>query len=322
MGGSGRYDGLPAPERHFVKKSRFQHPLERRINHLWQAFLVYFFIVLFWALPLPAASAVGGWIGRTLGPRLGISRRARKHLSFVFPEKSDAEKDIILHDMWENLGRVTAEAPHVRELGRLERIDVSGEEHLQAALATKRPIMMISGHFANWEIAPIIMMALGCPIAGVYRRPNNPYVDYLIKRMRRPISPALFNKGAEGARGLMRWLREGKAVGLLVDQKMNEGVAMDFVGQPAMTGTAPAQMALMTNALILPAYVVREKGCRFRGVICPPIDLPTEGTREEKAMVITARINDFLSEHIRRYPGQWLWLHRRWIESGYRGQKV
>lgn len=296
-----------------MKKSRFQHPVMRRINHLWQAALAYFFVGVFWILPLPVASHVGGWIGRTLGPRLGISRRAWKHLTYIYPEKTDIEKKQIIVDMWDNLGRTIAESPHIAELGKLDRVTIEGLEHVEAAKSSGRSAMMLSGHFGNWEIALMVVSVLGMPVSGVYRKPNNPYVDALIRFLRRDVAVELFPKGPDSVRSMMRLLREGKNVGLLLDQKLNEGIELDFAGKPAMTGISPVQMAIMTNAHLMTGYVIREKNCHFRVVFLPPLEIPATGSVEEKAIALTAMVNKILTEHLHRYPGQWLWLHRRWI---------
>ncbi len=296
-----------------MKKSRFQHPVMRRFNHLWQAALVYLFTLLFWALPLEAASGLGGWIGRNIGPRLGISKRARKNLDYIFPEKTDFEKKEIIAEMWDNLGRVTAESPHLATLRHPKYTTVEGGEYLERETDEIKPIMMLSGHFANWEMGSVVAGARGHPLAIVYRRPNNPYVDRLVRWMRLTVTEAVFTKGPEGARGMMRWLREGRTVGLLVDQKMNEGVEMPFVGKPAMTGIVPAQLSLMTGALMLPIAFRRVKGTHFEMIVHPPLQTDPSLPRDEQVLDLTRQMNDFLSDHIRRYPGQWLWLHRRWI---------
>lgn len=297
-----------------MKKSRFQHPVVRRFNHLWQAACVYLFTGLFWILPVEVASGLGGWIGRTIGPHLGISRRARKNLDYVFPEKTNTEKKAIISEMWDNLGRVTAESPHLTQLRQSKYADIEGYDYLEETLNSpqQQPIMLLSGHFANWEMGAVVADTRGYPLAVVYRRPNNPYVDKLVRRLRKPVTAALYAKGPEGARGIMRWLRDGKAVGLLVDQKMNEGVEMPLLGKPAMTGIVPAQMALMTNAAMLPVGFCRVKGTKFKMIVHPKLEVDQNLTRDEQVLDLTLQINNFLSEHIRQYPGQWLWLHRRW----------
>ncbi len=294
------------------RKSRDMNPILRHLNHIWQALLVFFFFALCRAMPLAWASDFGGWLGRNVAYRLGVTRRAYKHLALAFPEKTKAEQTKIVLEMWDNLGRVAAESPHLRQLGNQARIDFHGLEHLQNVAAEKRAAMFVSGHFANWEVGPMVTGAHGFPLAVVYRKPNNPYVDALVRWLRRPVTPALFPKGSQGARGMMRWLREGRAIGLLIDQKMREGIELSFFGHPAMTGIVPAQMALMTNAAILPAQVIRLKGCQFRVIIHPPLTVDETMTHDEKIRDLTQRMNDFLEDHIRAYPGQWLWLHRRW----------
>lgn len=295
-----------------MKKSRLQHPVVRHLNFIWQALLVYWLVGMFWIIPLRHASNIGGYIARTLGPNLGISRRAWNNLSFAMPEKTDTEKQKIILDMWDNLGRVAAESAHFKTIQTQDYLEVEGFENVEKAIADKRPVMMLTGHFSNWEVGPMACLSRGIVVATVYRPPNNPYVDALIRFLRRPVSPNIFPKGPEGARGIMRWLRQAKAVGLLVDQKMNEGIPIPFFGRDVMTVHAPAQMALMTNAAIIMVSNVRLENNHFKLTFSPELTSDETNPSQERVVELTTKMNQFLEKHIREYPGQWLWLHRRW----------
>lgn len=296
-----------------MKKSRLQHPFVRHVNFAWQAACVYACVALFALLPWRVASNVGGFLGRTIGPRLGVARRAARHVDLAFPEKAQHEKRAIMVAMWDNLGRNVAEAVHLRTIKKAGVVDVDGFHHVTDTLTAGRPVLIVTGHFSNWEVGPMSCVVRGLDVATVYRPPNNPYVDALVRYLRRPVSPVLFPKGREGARGIMRWLRDGKAAGLLVDQKMNDGIAVPFFGRPAMTPDAPAQMALLTNAAMIPMTNTRIGKHRFKLVFHPELRVDTPKT-DKDAFVrdLTTAMNMFLESHIRIHPGQWLWLHRRW----------
>lgn len=284
-----------------------------KISHVLEALFAYSAYGFFSLLPLDAASAVGGWVGRTIGANLGVSRRAYKHLSFAMPHLTSAEKKQIIRDVWDNMGRTLAETPHQHNLIKKNRLHVIGYEHAEEALAKGKGLLIASGHFANWEVGPIIFWDRGKPLTTVYRRPNNMLIDPLLRHTRRNVTPDLLPKGIQAAAGIVKTLRQNGVVGLLVDQKMNTGGEMlQFFGHPAMTGLATAQLALKTGATLLTGTGVRTKGANFMFTLNPPITAPDGLSPHEAACHMMQQVNDIFEAHIRQYPGQWLWLHRRW----------
>lgn len=279
--------------------------------------VIYF---VFRALPLDAASALGGALARLVGPRLGLSRRARRNLERTFPGIDAAAIEATVVEMWDNLGRLAAELPHLPRIkvfdddpirGR-RRVDATGFEHLDAAAKSGKPIIFFTAHIGNWEIAPLLSMRRGLPLHVVYRSANNKWADRLFLAGRRDVVGGLIPKGAEGARLMLKALQQGKALGMLVDQKMNDGIAVPFMGRMAMTAPALAQLALRFDCIVLPAWVERLGGARYRVTIQPPLPLPDSGDRHADILALMTAVNATMEEWIRAKPGQWLWLHKRW----------
>jgi Kdo2-lipid IVA lauroyltransferase/acyltransferase len=285
--------------------------LARFLRHVAEAAGLLLFWTLARALPIDWASAMGGWLARLVGPRLPVTKRAARNLARAMPALTEAEIKRIVRAMWDNLGRVAAEQPHVGGARMAERIEVVGEEHLLAAGDPARPTFLLSGHLANWEILTVVPRSRGIPLTAVYRRPNNPIVHWLLMRLRGEVA-GLLPKGAEGARGTIKLLREGGNPGLLVDQKMNDGIAVPFFGRDAMTVTAPAELALRYKAAIVLARMERLGGAHFRLTLLPPLAIPEAASREAAVRQIMTRVNAQLEAWIRERPEQWLWLHRRW----------
>jgi KDO2-lipid IV(A) lauroyltransferase len=284
-----------------------------KISHVFEALLAYSAYGFFALLPLDAASAVGGWLGRTIVSRMGVSRRAYRHLQLAMPHLTRAEQEVIVRQMWDNMGRNIAETPHAKELIRKGRLKAVGFEHAIEALKQGKGILVASGHFGNWEVGPIIFWDRKLPMTTVYRRPNNPLIDPLLGHTRRIVTPDLLPKGIVAAAGILKTLRQNGAVGLLVDQKMNTGgMMLKFFDQPAMTGLATAQLALKTGSPVIVATSVREGGAHFTFTLSEPLAIPANMSAHDAAIIMTQEINDRFEAHIRRYPGQWLWLHRRW----------
>lgn len=267
-----------------------------------------------------AASAIGGFIGRNVLYRFGgVMRRARDNLRASFPEKSDAEREQIVVDMCDNLGRTVAEYAHLEKFsmhGDNPRLFIAGEEIGRSAVASGKGVMFFSGHFANWELMPFIATQLGFEGGEVYRPPNNPYVDRWLVQQRAKHGPAdQIAKGAAGTRKIFTLLRRGKAIFLLTDQKTNEGIAAPFFGREAMTTPAPAALALKLGSILLPASNERLGGARFRMTIAPPLEFTPTGNQEDDIYRLTCLINDAIEARVRHNPSQWLWIHRRWPTS-------
>ena len=270
---------------------------------------------VFAALPLDAASALGGWLARTVGPRLEISRRAFDNLGRAFPEKSPGEIKAIVRGMWENLGRVAAEYPHLGEIeiyGNDGRVEVHGIENVDRLRDDGLPGIFFSAHIGNWEIISLAATQRGLPLDRVYRAANNRLVEWLYRRGRATVEGALIPKGPAGARLLLRSLKDGKHLGMLVDQKMNDGIAAPFFGRDAMTAPALAELALRFDCPVVPARVERLEGARFRITIYPPLDLVATGERRADVIAGMTKVNALIESWVREHPEQWLWLHNRW----------
>lgn len=269
---------------------------------------------LFKALGLERASRFGGWLLRSLGPRVGVSRRARSNIKRAMPELSDTEVDRIVADMWENIGRTIAEIAHLDKFRAPEnaaRIDVAGMENVLAH--RDRGGMCVSGHFANWELMPLHFSLLGLEGGEVYRHANNPTINkWLLELRQRAILPVQIPKGPKGAKEIVRLIRQKGFVCMLVDQKMNDGIEATLFGMRAMSPQAPATMAVRYGVPIIPVSFVRTEGVHFRQTAFPAIEANPEADRNTEILRITQALNDWLESEIRAHPAQWFWLHNRW----------
>lgn len=291
-------------------------PLIRRfVVHPIEAFGTFLVYAFFRVLPLDVASAIGGWLGRTMGPRLSLSDRAVRNLSRAYPDKSQAEVGAIVRGMWDNLGRIAAEFPHLSEFKLYEeggRVEVIGVENVDLLREDGLPGIFFSAHIGNWEIVSLAATQRGVPLDRVYRSANNRLVEWLYRQGRSAVEGALIPKGVAGVRPLLKSLKEGKHLGMLVDQKMNDGIAIPFMGRPAMTAPALADLALKYACPVVPGRIRRLKGARFQVIVLPPLDLPDTGDRHTDIVAIMTRVNQIIEAWVRETPEQWLWLHNRW----------
>ena len=268
-------------------------------------------------LPVDWASGVGGFLARMIGPRLGVTKRAQENLKRALPDLTSAERRQVIAGMWDNLGRVIAEYPHLDKFRLFEansRIEGIDGGNILATRDPARKYIFFSAHYGNWEIAIRTASQAGFEVTGVYRAPNNPIVDRFMLWARGADGGELVPKGDIAARKAFGALREGRALCMLVDQKMNDGIPVPFFGRDAMTAPALAVLALRYDCAVVPIRMQRTKGARFRMISEPPLALPKTGNNEADRRALMVEVNAVVERWVRERPEQWLWLHRRWSD--------
>ena len=290
----------------------------KRLRYFAEYLLVRALFGLFAALPLDRASGLGGWLGRRIGPRLKLNRRAAVHLAMAMPELDAAARARILGRMWDHLGRVFAEYPH---LGEFEPYD-DGDDHLVVQNAeiieTLRDdgigCIFFTGHIGNWELGLLGATRRGMTLGQLYRPANNARVDRLIMAARAPVGGSYQPKSGRGLRSLMAMLKRGDHLAIMADQRYNEGIAVPFFGHDAMTAPTIAELALRYRVPVIPARIVRLHGAHFRLEFEEPLPLPDSGDKQADVLALMTTINARFEAWIREYPEQWLWVHRRWTK--------
>lgn len=289
-----------------------------------EAALVQVLIGLLRRLSPTAASNLGGFVARLVGPLLPVSRVAHRNLGLALPEFDAAVRRRVVRGAWENLGRTVGELPHIARLRQNTPSgpgwEMVGEEHLKALAARGGPAIFFSGHIANWEMLPPAGAAYGIVLSSMYRGAKNPYVDAILIGLRQRAlgqDMPMFAKGAAGARAALAHLNRGGFLGMLMDQKMNDGIPARLFGREAMTAPALAALALRLRCPVIPGHVERIGPARFRLVCEAPMELPDSGDRKADIATMTQTVNDWLETWIRARPEEWLWLHRRWRKELY-----
>ncbi|HUK60847.1 MAG TPA: lauroyl acyltransferase [Stellaceae bacterium] len=288
---------------------------EPRVKHLLEAVGARILFGCFRALTIDHASAVGGFLARTIGPRLGASKRAVLNLRRAMPELDDAAIRRIVIGMWDNLGRVVAEYPHLGEIEIFKeggRVAPVGLDLIRADAGSGKRYIFFSAHYGNWEIATLAATQAGFRVAQVYRAANNPLIDRLIMEARAPVGSELVPKGPSAARQLLRAIESGHAVCMLVDQKMNDGIAVPFFGRDAMTAPALARLARRFDCIVVPARVERTEGAHFRLICEKPLAVPKTKDQHADVLALMTAVNATVERWIRDDPKQWFWPHRRW----------
>lgn len=281
----------------------------KHIRYFFEYVFLSILLLLSSLFPVQISSNFGGWIGRTIGPKLAASRKALNNIKHAFPEKSEAERQKILIGMWDNLGRTIMEYPHLQHIAR-DRTEIIGLENIKDhTTKSKNAAVVFAAHLGNWEIPPPAMFINGnVKSSPIYRAPNNPYVDKVLKKAR-SLGGRLksFPKSTAGSRQMIQALKNGENIGILIDQKYNEGISSNFFGRPAMTSPAFIQLAQKFNCPLIPLRSERIVGATFRVTIYPEL------TKDNKSVEELLNETHSMLEHwITERPEQWLWLHRRW----------
>ena len=231
------------------------------------------------------SSNLFGAVFRTLGPWLPVSRVAHANLAAALPELDAAGRTRVVRGVWDSLGRTIGELPHIpdlRETASGPGWCFEGDATLLALRDRGGPLIFFSAHYGNWEVLPLAAAARGMPFSLFYRPAENKQIDAMMLDLRRQVSGAgtpMFAKGAAGARQALAHLSRGGRLAMLMDQKMNDGIAATFFGRPAMTAPALAALALRLRCPVVPGYVERIGPARFRVVCEPPFVLPETGDR-------------------------------------------
>lgn len=279
---------------------------------LWRSFA---------ALPVERASELGAGLGRRLGPRLRKHRHVLANLAVAFPDWPAERRARVAAENWAQAFRVLAELPHLPDLvaGKSGRIEVVDPHGVTAALRG-RPALFVTAHLGNWNLTPVAAVRGGIALSVIYRRQTSPWIEALYERSRSRL-PWRSLEVEEAAREMLRELQAGRAVGLLPDQRFEEGELVPFFGRLAPTPVAPARIAVRLGLPFVAARVVRLEGCRFEIRVEPPLE-PEGSIRDlrERAFQLTAALNRLFEGWIREHPEQWLCAKRRWPRAaGERG---
>lgn len=266
-------------------------------------------------LPLPLCRALGRGLGRLaywLVPR--IRRVGLANLDLAYGDSLTAsEKKRILGEASENLGVVAAEFSRLPIVGRQKAgnlFRVEGVEHVDL----DRGGLLISAHLGNWEWMAAAAQSKGMRLSAVVRPLDDPRLNRVVDGLRRAGKMDTLPKAAAGPE-VIRLIREGKFVGILVDQSAREnGVPAEFFGQPCWATVAPAMVALRTKAPVYPLSMIRNPDGSYALEIRPPIEFERTADFREDLVRVTQQCQDAIEVQVRRRPEQWLWMHRRWKE--------
>jgi len=279
----------------------------------WLARIVIGFLA---ALPLSLAIRLGSKIGQLGGWMGKLRRTGGRNLELAFPELSADEREKLLRGSFKNLGRLLGVFSHFRDSTDTlrEKIELRGMEHIEAALREKRGIIAFTGHVGGWELSSFAPSLYGQPFSFLVRRIDNPKIEALVEKYRVALGNSTIDKRL-AAREMVRILRNGEMMGILVDLNAldREAIFVDFFGVKAATTFVVAKLAVRTGAAIVPIFSPWDEASqKFVVEVGAPLQFDLTGDEAEDTRRVTQLLTNVIEDRIRRYPDQWLWVHRRW----------
>ena len=272
--------------------------------------LVLFFI--FRILGYKLSSNLGAFIGSLFGPLFRSKKKILTNIKKALPKVDEKNIELIAKKMWKNYGRILSEYVFIKNFRNPiynKFLTVEGQEILNQLKQSRESVVFISGHFNNFELMAMQIEKSGINLAAIYRPLNNIFLNKIMERIRKKyICKKQIKKGLGGTRELLRLFKENYSVALMIDQRVSEGIKVNFYGQKASTTTIPAQLAKKYGCKIVPIYIERINSIHFKMTINKPIHYNKESTIEE----ITQNLNKWLERMILVNPSQWIWSHDRW----------
>ena len=281
----------------------------KNFYHLTQYVLIIFLFILFRIIGFKASSNFGFFIGKYLGPLF------RSKLSIINNLKKAQIKGNyknIATDVLGNYGRIFAEYVHLKNFKNNKlsnHISIEGREYLEKIKNNKQSVVFISGHFNNFELMAMQIDKAEVDCAAIYRPLNNPYLNKIMEKIRkRDICKKQIKKGRSGTREIIKLLKKGTSIALMVDQRVREGEKALFFKHLATSTTIPAQLIKKYNCDLVPIYIERKNKFDFKMYVSKPIKI----NKNKSSGEITLFINKILEKMILKNVDQWIWTHDRW----------
>ena len=280
------------------------------LKYFFQAIIVYFFFIIGKLVGLKVSRIIFSSIFKMVAPFFKSKKIIDKNLSIFASEVPNINKNQIVSEMWKNYGMTFIEYIFLNTFKKnSSHIEIRGEENLNIAISKKKPLIFVSGHFANFELMSMEITKKNIKLATIYRPLNNiflnPFMEFLRKKF---VCENQIKKGLNGVRDAIEYIKNDFSIALMIDQRVSEGVKTNFFKKPALTTTLPAQLALKYKLSIIPVFIQRKSNNKF--VIEFQNEIKAEEFKDKQRL--TEKLNEVLENMIVKNPMQWIWTHNRW----------
>ena len=284
----------------------------KKFFYLIQSIIIYFFYFISKIIGLKLSRIVFSFIFIKVGNIFKSKKIIFNNLNKINPEINNLDKEIIVNKMWSNYGKTFAEYIFLNKFKKnSSHINIKNQKTIDEILKKDKPVVFISGHFANYELMSMELTKANVKLATIYRPLNNmflnPFMEYLRKNF---VCKNQIKKGLNGVKESLEYMKNGHSVALMVDQRVSEGPRINFFNGRAHTTTLPAQLSSRFDCDIVPIYISRNQDDSFDMEILDPI-LISDNEKKDKELV-TEKINTIIEKLILRDPSQWILTHNRW----------
>tara|TARA_Y100000768_G_scaffold377276_1_gene350295 strand:- start:129 stop:989 length:861 start_codon:yes stop_codon:yes gene_type:complete len=282
------------------------------IKYFLQFIIIFFLFLIFKILGVKFSSFLGGKLFQIIGPAFRSKEIINNNIKRAFPDLNFKEINKIKSSMWNNYGRVFAEYIYMKNFrhGNLSKnISIEGEDILTNIKKQNQKVIFISGHFSNFELMAMQIDKLDLKIGAIYRPLNNIFLNKIMEQIRiKYICKNQIKKGIGGLKELIKLNNEGYSTALMIDQRVSQGIKSNFFNEKAFTTTIPAQLVKKFNIPVVPIFIERYEGIKFKMKVFKPVYFSVEDSIEN----ITSDLNKILEKMILNNPNNWIWSHNRW----------
>jgi len=282
------------------------------IKYFFEYIFVSTFFFIFKIVGYRNASNLGEIVGKIFGPFFRSNSRIQNNLKNSNIGNSENDRKKIINSMWGNYGRIFAEYPYIEKFKNdsLEKyIKINGAEVLEDIKKNNKQVVFISGHFNNFELMAMEIEKYGINVAAIYRPLNNIFLNKKMEKIRTNyICKKQIKKGRSGTREMLELFRDGSSIALMIDQRVSEGISVNFFNRKCLTTTIPAQLIKKYKCGIVPVYIERKNNINFEISFSKIIEFENNNNIEN----ITLELNSILESMILKNIDQWIWSHNRW----------
>ncbi|WP_440908335.1 lysophospholipid acyltransferase family protein [Candidatus Pelagibacter sp.] len=282
------------------------------IKYFFEFLFSIFFFIFFKIIGPKLSSNISGKIFEMIGPFFRSKKVIHNNIKRALPEIDETNLKNIENSMWNNYGRIFAEYIFLKDFryGKLaSEVQIEGKEILNDIKENNKQVIFISGHLSNFELMAMFIEKSGINLSAIYRPLNNIFLNVIMESIRKKyICKNQIKKGLAGLKKLIKLKKKNYSTALMIDQRVSEGILSPLFKEKALTTTIPAQLVKKFNIPIVPVYIERINGLKFKITINQPLFFPQNLTQQQ----ITDNLNQILEKFILSKPENWIWSHNRW----------
>ncbi len=286
--------------------------MKKTIFYFIQSIIIYLFFLISKIIGLKLSRKFFSLIFVKIGRLFKSKKIILQNLDKIYPKASVLEKELIINRMWSNYGKTFIEYIYLNTFRKKSNhINIKNKKIVEDIIKRDKPVIFISGHFANYELMSMELTKANAKLATIYRPLNNIFLNFFMEYLRKTfVCKNQIKKGLNGVKEALGYMKNGYSIALMVDQRVSEGSKIKFFNYNAYTTTLPAQLSSRFNCDIVPIYISRKNDDSFEMEILDPISF-SEKSKGKKELV-TKKINEIIEKLISRDPSQWILTHNRW----------